>query len=48
MKDSPEKILEQFEASGKIMAAGILKNHENIQNARPGVWVEEGIPPYCS
>ncbi|GJL79400.1 MAG: hypothetical protein NPINA01_23890 [Nitrospinaceae bacterium] len=48
LKDSPEKILEQFEASRKIMAAGIMKNRENIKNDKPGAWVEEGIPPYCS
>lgn len=48
LKDSPEKILEKFEASSKIMAAGIVKNRENIQNAKAGDWVEEGIPPYCS
>lgn len=47
LKDSPEKILEQFAASRKIMAAGILKNRENIKNARTGDWAPEGIPPYC-
>ena len=48
LKDAPEKILEKFDASGKIMAVGIAKNRENIQNAKAGEWVEEGIPPYCS
>jgi organic radical activating enzyme len=48
LTDSPEKILQQFEASAKIMAAGIVKNRKNIQNAKSGDWVEEGIPPYCS
>jgi len=48
LTDSPEKILEKFSASSKIMATGITKNHENIQNAKSGEWVEEGIPHYCS
>lgn len=48
LKDSPEKILDKFAASSKIMATGIIKNRENIQNAKSGEWVEEGIPPYCS
>ena len=45
LTDSPEKILENFEASSKIMATGIIKNRDNIQNAKSGEWVEEGIPP---
>jgi hypothetical protein len=48
LKDPPEKILKKFEASSRIMAIGISKNRENIQNAKVGEWVEEGIPPYCS
>ncbi len=48
LKDSPEAILEKFAVSGKIMAAGIMKNRVNMQNSRAGEWVEEGIPPYCS
>jgi MoaA/NifB/PqqE/SkfB family radical SAM enzyme len=48
LQDSPEKILEKFTASSKIMATGIIKNRDNIQNAKSGEWVEEGIPPYCS
>ncbi|VAX27306.1 hypothetical protein MNBD_NITROSPINAE05-1223 [hydrothermal vent metagenome] len=48
LKDSPEKILEKFTVSSKIMATGIIKNRDNIQNAKSGEWVKEGIPPYCS
>jgi hypothetical protein len=48
LTDSPEKILENFAASSKIMATGIMKNRDNIQNSKSGEWVEEGIPPYCS
>ncbi len=48
LKDSPETILQKFEASGKLMARGILKNRENIKGGRVGQWVEEGIPPYCN
>ena len=40
--------VEKFEASSKIMAAGIAKNRDNILNAKAGEWVEEGIPPYCN
>ena len=48
LTDSPENILRKFAASSKIMATGIIKNRDNIQNAKSGEWVEEGIPPYCS
>jgi hypothetical protein len=48
LTDSPEKILRSFAASSNIMATGIIKNRDNIQNAKSGEWVEEGIPPYCS
>ncbi|NIQ03663.1 MAG: hypothetical protein GWM98_27700, partial [Nitrospinaceae bacterium] len=47
LHDSPDQILEQFERSSRKMASGILKNQENLKNARAGEWVEEGIPPYC-
>ena len=47
LQDSPEKILQKFNSSKELMAAGIKKNAENIQNSRAGEWVEEGIPPYC-
>ena len=48
LEDSAEKIMAQMAESRKKMAAGIVKNRENIQNSRAGQWVEEGIPPYCN
>ena len=48
LKDAPHLIQEKFEQSRKKMAAGILKNRESIENSKGGVWVEEGIPPYCN
>ena len=45
--DSPEVVLQKFEASQKLMASGALKNKANIKNNKAGEWVEEGIPPYC-
>ena len=47
LTDSPEVILEKFEASRKLMASGSLKNQQNIGNNKAGEWVDEGIPPYC-
>ncbi|MEE9258471.1 MAG: hypothetical protein V3U37_02910 [Nitrospinaceae bacterium] len=48
LADTPEEIIAKFEKSRIIMSAGITKNRENIQNARAGDWVDEGVPPYCS
>ena len=48
LTDSPSEIVAKFEESRKLMAVGIEKNMQNIKNSRSGVWVEEGIPPYCN
>lgn len=47
LTDSPEQIMARFEASRKIMMAGLIKNQTNMNESRAGVWVEEGVPPYC-
>ena len=47
LQDSPQKIMETMEASMKLMASGVSKNHENIKTGKAGIHVEEGIPPYC-
>ena len=47
LNDSPGEIMSQVEASREKMISGALKNHQNIKNGKAGVWVEEGIPPYC-
>lgn len=47
LEDSPERILERFESSRKVIEQGIAKNRQNMQDNRSGEWVEEGIPPYC-
>lgn len=47
LTDSPEQIMAQFEASRKTMMAGLIKNQTNMNESRAGVWVEEGVPPYC-
>lgn len=48
LRDSPNQIMEKMEASMKMLATGINKNHENIKSGKAGAQVEEGIPPYCS
>ncbi len=48
LHDSPEKIMEKMEASMKVLASGIHKNHENLKTGNAGKLVEEGIPPYCN
>ena len=47
LNDSPDEIMRQIEVSREKMVSGALKNHQNIKNGKAGVWVEEGIPPYC-
>ena len=47
LQDSPQKIMETMEASMKLLASGVSKNHENIKTGKAGIHVEEGIPPYC-
>lgn len=47
LKDTPEEIERKFEASRRLLAAGIAKNQANQQAGRAGEWGEEGIPPYC-
>ena len=47
LHDSAEQIMGTMEASMKVLASGIRKNHENIKTGKAGEQVEEGIPPYC-
>ena len=47
LEDSPKKIMETMDASMKLLASGISKNHKNIKAGKAGTQVEEGIPPYC-
>ena len=47
LQDNPQKIMETMEASMKLLASGVSKNHENIKTGKAGIHVEEGIPPYC-
>ena len=47
LTDSPERIMERFEESRRIMEAGVIKNQKNLKTDRVGEWVEEKIPPYC-
>ncbi|KMP12669.1 hypothetical protein UR09_00595 [Candidatus Nitromaritima sp. SCGC AAA799-A02] len=47
LTDSPEGILVKFDESRQLMAAGALKNQQNMKNNKAGEWGEEGIPPYC-
>jgi len=47
LRDSAEQIQEKFEASRRIIEAGIEKNLHNLKNNSSGKWESEGIPPYC-
>ncbi|MBC8282580.1 MAG: hypothetical protein H8E32_02115 [Nitrospinae bacterium] len=47
LQDSPQQIMDKMEASMKVLASGISKNHENLKTGKAGMQVEEGIPPYC-
>ena len=47
LEDSPKKIMETMDASMKLLASGVSKNHKNIKTGKAGTRVEEGIPPYC-
>jgi len=47
LEDDAETIMEKMEASSRLIHKGTLKNKENLNSGRGGIWVEEGIPPYC-
>jgi len=47
LKDSPQEVMDKMEASMKILASGVSKNHENLKTGKAGIHVKEGIPPYC-
>jgi len=46
-EDSAEQLQEKFEASRKLLEAGVEKNRFNLNNNDSGKWVSEGVPPYC-
>ncbi|MFQ5481226.1 MAG: radical SAM/SPASM domain-containing protein [Nitrospinaceae bacterium] len=47
LRDTPGEIMDHFERSRQVMTRGVGKNQANMNQGRPGTWVEEGIPPYC-
>jgi len=47
LQDSAAELQEKFEASRRIIEAGIGKNYRNLNSGRSGKWESEGVPPYC-
>ncbi len=47
LTDTPEVLQIKFEEARSLMAKGVQKNRQNLENGVGGHWVEELIPPYC-